>query len=387
MAILAVRQDPRHPVAQPGRFRRSFVSATEWQLSSGILQGQGGVARYYQTNRKTYAPVSHEITAYFLGSLLYSHRISLETRPWDKSLLVSRALDIASYLDESAWHSQEATFPFEPIPEGQPAFAYFFDCGIILRGLIAAWRTTQNPRFLSRAVETASAMSNDFVRPDRIDAILQLPGKHPVSQGNRWSQAGGCYQLKAALGWRELAEATGQPKWKQLYLDTLERCLATHRQFLNAEAISADAMDRLHAYCYFLEGLLPEAVDASDRGRRASEALRWGIRLVNNALRDVSPVLLRSDVCAQLLRIRLYADGLGILPLDIDHAEEEVNLIYDFQAQHTDRRINGGFYFGRESAGLRPFVNPVSTAFSIQALALWEDYCCGRLQADPSTLI
>jgi hypothetical protein len=43
-----------------------------------------------------------------------------------------------------------------------------------------------------------------------------------------------------------------------------------------------------------------------------------------------------------------------------------------FQASSQDARIGGGFYFGRKGRGGLPFVNPVSSAFALQALALWE---------------
>jgi hypothetical protein len=42
--------------------------------------------------------------------------------------------------------------------------------------------------------------------------------------------------------------------------------------------------------------------------------------------------------------------------------------------------VNGGFYFGRKNGEWMPFVNPVSTVFASQALAMWDG-------ADPGTLI
>ena len=35
-----------------------------------------------------------------------------------------------------------------------------------------------------------------------------------------------------------------------------------------------------------------------------------------------------------------------------------------------DPRIDGGFYFGRTGGNWEPYINPVSTAFALQALAL-----------------
>jgi len=80
----------------------------------------------------------------------------------------------------------------------------------------------------------------------------------------------------------------------------------------------------------------------------------------------------RSDVYAQLLRIRLFADWNGAAPLDRQAAEKEAETLAGFQAASADPRIDGGFYFGRRGAEWLPYINPVSTAFAMQALALWE---------------
>ena len=89
-------------------------------------------------------------------------------------------------------------------------------------------------------------------------------------------------------------------------------------------------MDRLHAFCYFLEGLLPRSGDA-----RCAAALRDGIGRCAWHLRDIAPEFERSDVYAQLLRIRLYADWLGVEPLDRAAAEFEAERLAAFQADDS----------------------------------------------------
>ena len=61
---------------------------------------------------------------------------------------------------------------------------------------------------------------------------------------------------------------------------------------------------------------------------------------------------------------------------------EEVAAIRGFQLESGDCRMNGGFAFGRRDGQLMPFVSPVSTAFCVQALTMWEEYQGGRLAAD-----
>jgi len=119
-------------------------------------------------------------------------------------------------------------------------------------------------------------------------------------------------------------------------------------------------MDRLHAFAYFLEGLLPCAAE-----ERCAAAIRDGIRRMACHLREIAPAFERSDVYAQLLRLRVYADAAGVAPLDRAAAQQEAAALESFQAE------NGGFYFGRKGGVVLPYENPVSTAFALQALALW----------------
>ena len=125
-------------------------------------------------------------------------------------------------------------------------------------------------------------------------------------------------------------------------------------------------MDRLHAYCYFLEALL-----CAGPGARESHAIALGTQRVTHLLHRIAPSFVRSDVYAQLLRIRIYADALNILPLDTHTAALEAEQLASFQLKSEDPREDGGFCFGKKEGGLLPFANPVSTDFAVQALHLW----------------
>ena len=81
----------------------------------------------------------------------------------------------------------------------------------------------------------------------------------------------------------------------------------------------------------------------------------------------------RSDVYAQLLRARLYGEKLAGIPLDRVAAAREAKQAAGFQLKSADARVAGGFLFGRKSGEALPFVNPVSTAFCVQALIQWDD--------------
>ena len=333
--------------------------AGEWFLRSGIQEPDGGVARYYRADVERNRPVSTEITGYAASTFVYLHAVTQDGR------YLERAAAAARFLTRRAWDAASRAMPFETDPA---AFTYFFDCGIIVRGLLSAWRATGEQEFLDGAVEAGRAMAADFASTAcEFHPILALPGKTPIERdGLRWSRAPGCYQLKSAMAWWDLFEATGDAGFRGPYERVLEYSLRTGAGFLPGHPDRLKVMDRLHAFCYFLEGLLPRAGDAE-----VAAAIRGGIDTVAEWLREIAPEFARSDVYAQLLRMRLYADWSGVAGLDTASACQEAETLAGFQAAHPDPRIDGGFYFGRNAAGWLPYVNPVSAAFACQALELW----------------
>jgi hypothetical protein len=120
-------------------------------------------------------------------------------------------------------------------------------------------------------------------------------------------------------------------------------------------------MDRLHAFCYFLEGLLPWA-----NQEHSKWALVKGIGMAREALRANSTEFVRSDVYAQLLRAQLFAKWADVLHLDFAEMSQDAAALASFQ------RDDGGWWFGRKHGEMMPFINPVSAAFASQALDLWE---------------
>jgi hypothetical protein len=221
---------------------------------------------------------------------------------------------------------------------------------------LALWRVTREQELLDVAAAIGESMVRDFARDDgRYWPILSLPDKRPLEMdARRWSRSAGCYQLKAALAWRELAEATGDGQFEERYQAALENALVTHDAFLPGHTERFSVMDRLHAYLYFLEGLLPRAADP-----RCSAALEQGIRRVNGYAEEIGAEFLRCDVLAQLLRVRLCAGGAAA-------DSGEAGRVLAFQEP------GGGYYFGRKAGEWVPHISPVSTVFAMQALEWWE---------------
>jgi len=335
----------------------SLVRAGRWFLESGIQAPGGGVARFYRADLGRNLPISNEITGYTTSALMYLYSATGD------AFYLDRARDTAAFLASDAWDPAADNFPFEH-GAGAESLLYFFDCGIIARGLLAVWRETEDDFLLARAVDCARAMIRDFDAGNEIHPILKLPDKAPADRDWRWSRNPGCYQLKSALAWRDLAAITGESEFTRAFDRLLERSLSDYGDFLPGSSQSERVMDRLHPFSYFLESLLPLMDD-----ERCALALADGIARVSRCLREISPVFARSDVYAQLLRVRLWASRT--LPLDTAAAKQEAEALKRFQLRSDDPRIDGGFTFGTRRGEAIPHVNPVSTAFALQALHMW----------------
>ncbi|HTS25413.1 MAG TPA: hypothetical protein VMH81_06045 [Bryobacteraceae bacterium] len=348
--------------------------AAEWFLRSGIQETTGGVARYYRSDLKRNQPISTEITGYGVSALVYLHSLLGDERH------LVHALAAARFLTGTAWDRTSQTMPFEM---GPAAPAYFFDCGIVVRGLLSAWRASGEEEFLETAAALGRSMVRDFASSDGFHPILSLPDKGPLPRDpQRWSRSPGCYQLKSAMAWWDLAEATGDRAFREPYERALTHALQAWGVFLPGHPEKPKVMDRLHAFLYFLEGLLPRAGDP-----QCAAALCGGIRSVAQHLREIAPEFERSDVYAQLLRIRLYAAWAGVSPLDREAAQFEAERLAGFQIPDSDPRVDGGFCFGRAGDTWSPHVSPVSTAFALQALTLWDAFRAGGSAVERHLLI
>lgn len=336
-----------------------------WFQRSGIQSPSGGVARYYRSDTGRNLPISNEITGYAASALSYLHTLTGDTGCRDA------AIRAAQFLIREAWDASASAFPFEPGSDR----AYFFDTGIIVRGLLAVWRMTGEQEYLEIARGAALSLAFDFLGESEFHPVVSLPEKQPLPREAGWSRMPGCYQLKAALAWHDIAKACGDTHAEKLYDSAVAAALRTHESFLNLEPDREKLMDRLHAYAYFLEGLLAAAARDDVRS-----ALAEGLTRASVLRREIAPLFERSDVPAQLLRVRLIGHHAGLVPLNEAEAREEAARAAWFQApgDHPDPHLRGGFFFGSRRGELLPFSNPVSTAFCAQALEMWRQHEAGR---------
>jgi len=338
----------------------SLTRAGHWFLHSGIQEPSGGFARFHRSEIQKNMPVSTEISGYAASALVFLYRATHEEKYLDA------ARGTADFLVDQAWDEALQIFPYEhPSPTADSRhLAYFFDCGIIIRGLLAVWRETHDERLLEIAVRAAHGMSVFWSGRD-YHPILTLPDKEPLPRNAQWSTSPGCYQTKSALAWWEVAAITGDEKLKRDYLDLVEAGIQTCRGFLAGANERLKVMDRLHALLYFVEALSP-LLDRADCVKTYGDVLEEA----TCHRRELESEFVRSDVYAQMLRARVRASH--VIPVDTAAAREEAAALETFQTE------NGGFIFGKRAGVMSPHVNPVSTAFAIQALEMWRAFEAGE---------
>ena len=356
-----------------------YRAGLAWLAHSGIQSESGGVSRYYAADTGQYRDISTEITGYSIQAWL---ALPLPGEPG----LLSHALRAGQFLCYDTGDPQMGLFPFEAPRSGFPPSdrVFSFDCGIIIRALLALWRATADPLYLARAEQCGSALMNHMSRVDgSFFPLLDLSTGVPACGSGAWSLEADIYQLKVGLALLELAEVAGSTTFAKTAESLLNWSLRQHEMFLPGATEPDRVADRLHAYCYFLEGLLPFL----ERRFDCVQILQAGMNRVEKLVLETRRALERSDVTAQLLRLRLLVDFIGVVELDLAAATWEADSIPAFQLFTADKRTNGAFSFGRRQGRLAPHANPVSTIFCLQALRMWRDYQNAELRTTWRELI
>ena len=267
--------------------------AGRWLLHSGIQSPDGGVARFCDLAGVGNRAVSNEITGYAASAYAYLHQLTGEPEYRDAAIRTAR------FLTRQAWRADLGTFPFENSSPVAPA--YFFDCGIIARGLLAVHRISPDKELLVIAQQAARGMARDFLTPTAIHPVVELPSGKALAYESRWSREPGCFLLKSALAWHQLGG-----EFADCFESALSQALGNWARFLPDETLVAN-VDRLHAFSYFLEALL----FVMDRPGIKS-IIAQGLARATAIRESLAPSFARSDVYAQMLRVRLWAGAMRV---------------------------------------------------------------------------
>jgi len=351
------------------RLDRTLLAA-EWLLDSGICRPGFGIADEYRTDGREYAPVSNKAIACYVSTLIWLFKTRGETR------YIDRALTTAQYLSQSAL-VMYVSAPTSETASDRQIDSRLDECSAILRALLRCWHVGQHSEFLTRAIECANFMQ-------------RIPGRCP---------------LESTRGWLELAEETGNRRLQELHCHVLGWSLTVYPEFLEfgdgkttvspaafgTKTARLPSTTLLARHCGFLEALLPTLERPGDQSR-AARAFEKVFALTSAGLRSLSSEAVSgntvpTEVCARLLRLRLYAAALGLIKLDADQAQYEAGIIGEMQADQYDPRIRGGFYTGGHSTIFERVVGLAATAVSLQALTQWQQFRNGDFRPDLAQLI
>lgn len=345
-----------------------------WLAISGIQDQSGGVSEGFREETGEYAPISTTATGYYIAAQLWSQRFS-------RGALPATASRAGGFLLERAFDMSAEMFPLHlgDNDEEQARLAYFFDCTVVVRSLVQLWDSTKDTAFLDCAERCGLALHSRMPTVDgAFFPIYDLKTDRAYADTGSWRVEMDVPQLKGGLALLELYKATGRGEFEHDAEALRKWCLQRHESFLPGEVDDAKIIERLHAYCLFLEGLLPGVALDAESGR----VLQFGILRVENFLDEFGAELQRCDVIAQILRLRLYADKLGLMELDYKRAEEEATAIIEFQTQSVDPKTDGAFTLFRGTAQSRPQLDLTATVFALQALEMWDQAEEGGLR-DP----
>jgi hypothetical protein len=191
-----------------------------------------------------------------------------------------------------------------------------------------------------------------------------------ATAGHSGGEGGGPEQLKASAAFLELAEEGGMPELRSAAESLLKFALARHEAFVSEHVSDLDArFSKLRHYALFLEGLLPFAAERLEAG----SALQAGIVRLEQEAKDIDAEQLPPELLAQPLRLRLFADLMGLGELDRSRAEFEADLLREYQLQSSDPSLEGAFGSVRDTTEIGASLEPHPTVVALQALEFWND--------------
>lgn len=375
--------------------------AGRWLAESGIqhrdrdIRLNGGVAAWYEQDKKIYPFLYSEITGYALSAWAFLGRI-LGGSPYLKNMeraerwlachaqLPHGGIKTRMYLVK---HYASPNYSFD---NGR---VYAFDTAMAGYGVMQLYRLSRRPDHLMFARDLFRFLTGKMRRKDGLfHAFYDSRTRRTGEDLEKWSDQCGSFHAKHALFFvdyhRFAGEADGARAAENL-LDAACRLQKMDGRFVTSRG---DGSTHLHPHAYTLEGLLyggvflkkPAYVKAAARG------FRWMLNGVSgdgsvssNHIEGKFSHHERSDIVAQALRIGaiLYAlDPSAWKPVLPTLAKiREHLMLFQFLGRGRQR---GGFVYGAATDGLqRPHLNAWATMFALQAVWMHEEFVVRRKKA------
>lgn len=331
-------------------------SGLNWLMRSGIQHPTGAVFAEYDSLTASYKRVSTQAAAWAIQAVL-----GLGEPPDEPRREV--AISAGRYLMERSFDLQVDLFVDDPTAE--PRLGSFLSEVAALRALNVLWRVTGDSAYSECADRCGRSIQ---VRMTRVDGSFFK--QFNASAGHAGGEGGGPEQLKASAAFLELAEDGGMGELRSAAESLLKFALSRHEGFVDEHAPDLDTrLSKLRRYALFLEGLLPFAAERLEAG----SALQAGIIRLEQEAKDIDPAQLPPELLAQPLRLRLFADLMGLGELDRSRAEFEADLLREYQLQSSDPSLEGAFGSMLDTTEIGASLEPHPTVVSLQALQFWNE--------------
>ena len=325
-------------------------------MRSGIQHPTGAVFAEYDSLTASYKRVSTEAAAWSIQAVLGLGEPPDETRR-------NIAISAGRYLMERSFDLQADLFVNDPTTE--PRLGSFMSGVAALRALNALSHATGDSAYSECADRCGRSIQ---VRMTRVDGSFFK--QFNATGGHAGGEGGGPEQLKASAAFLELAEDAGMAELRNAAESLLKFALARHEGFVSEPSPNLESrLSKLRRYALFLEGLLPFAAERIEAG----SVLQAGIISLEQEAKDIDPEQLPPELLAQPLRLRLFADQMGLGELDRSRAEFEADLLREYQLQSSDPSLEGAFGAVRDTTEIGASLEPHPTVVSLQALEFWTD--------------
>lgn len=350
----------------------------KWIIDSGIQnitsddKKNGSFNSWYDIDKGSHPFMYSEITGYGITTLLYlyhvtGNKIFLERAKLAGDWLLNQALHDCGGIITRIYHDGRIDNAI-----------HAFDNGMVLYGLANLARVSD----ISRYADGAETIANFLLSIQRNDGLMNAMFDVTISEAannnEKWSTQPGGYHAKIALGFIELSNFLGKPKYKNSAGKLCDACL----QFQEASGrFIFGEKTHLHPHSYACEGLIYASrfLDKKQYTDSIEMAVKWAFE---QQLKDGGlPTLYspnakdenqRSDILAQFVR-------LGIIMLHdgriLDY-KERIRALYSKLLEfknHTGKH-SGGFYYGYENGRKLNHINSWCSMFALQAIDFYNEY-------------
>lgn len=394
------------PSTSINKITADVEKAMKWLIDSGIQNIDpekqdiyGSFNAWYEEDTKQYPFVYSENTGYMLTMMCYL---------WDRTKkreYLERGKLAGDWLLNVVHESNggfRCLYPLNPSRfDFKKEQMYAFDNGIILNGLVNLYRSTKEEKYLVAAVTVADWLVYSAQKPSGgFFPVYQLSEGRFFESDKEWSMTSGSYHVKIAIGLLNLYDLSKKKKYLESAVKICDFALSCQNASGRYISYFSRGGTNAHPHCYTAEGLWVAGayLEREDYLNSSCQGVKWLLDMqskkgyIPRLFLDDKPIYNeRIDALSQALRLSVIHLSKNRLPQSIKSKMDLLlaNILDCHVRSSKDIKADGGFYFGKSSAGdeVMPHVNLWVTAFAIQALQLYTDYSRDKFRLNPFLIV